>query len=56
MNLDSDETAVVSVKVETEPTLKAGSPETLFRGPYPITSWLWDIHPNGKLFLIMKRA
>ena len=44
----------MAVEVETEPTFKNGKPQTLFRGfqndPYTI----WDIHPNGTKFLMMK--
>jgi eukaryotic-like serine/threonine-protein kinase len=53
--------AVMAVAIETEPTFRAGKPETLFRGTY--TSWSftvedhpWDISPDGKRFLMMKEA
>jgi serine/threonine-protein kinase len=50
--------AVMGVPVETGPTFKAGKPETLFRGTYVRMSandgQPWDIHPDGKRFLMMK--
>ena len=46
----SDGTMVVSV--ETEPTFKLGTPQTLpITGPYIG----WDISPDGKRFLMLKR-
>ncbi len=50
--------AMMAVPVETQPTFKAGKPEPLFRGTY--AHWTdydghpWDIHPDGKRFLMMK--
>jgi serine/threonine-protein kinase len=49
---------VMAVSVETEPTFKAGKPEPLFQAP-PISftiydGHIWDIHPEGKRFLMMK--
>jgi len=50
----------MAVEVETEPTFKRGNPITLFRGTYlstPIQKIVltpWDIHPNGKKFLMIK--
>jgi serine/threonine-protein kinase len=55
---NGDET--MAVAVETEPTFKRGNPKILFRGTYPSTSFLkvaltsWDIHPDGKRFLMIK--
>ena len=54
--------ATLAVPVETEPTLNLGKPETLFRGKYDsigvsamgIQYALWDIHPDGKRFLMVK--
>jgi len=54
---------VISIAVETEPTFKVGRSEILFRGTYTsLTSTVspaqelhpWDIHPDGKRFLMMK--
>ena len=49
---------VMRVPVETEPTFKPGKPELLFRGKYigyyPDNGTPWDIHPDGKRFLMMK--
>jgi serine/threonine protein kinase/Tol biopolymer transport system component len=52
--------ATMAVDIETEPTFKRGNPKTLFRGTYlsgvsqerALTPW--DIHPNGKKFLMIK--
>jgi serine/threonine protein kinase len=50
--------AVMAVPVKTEPTFNAGKPAILFRGTYTHWSALeghpWDIHPDGKRFLMMK--
>jgi Tol biopolymer transport system component len=50
--------AAMGVQVETEPTFKAGRPETLFRGAYVRLSASdgqpWDIRPDGKRFLMIK--
>ena len=52
--------ATMAVDVETEPTFKRGNPKILFRGTYvsnvyqKIASTPWDIHPNGKKFLMIK--
>jgi Tol biopolymer transport system component len=55
--------ATMAVEVETDPTFKRGNPKVLFRGTYYSGSllekmvWtLWDIHPNGKKFLMIKPA
>ena len=46
----------MAVEVETESTFKSGKPQTLFRGfqnsPYAI----WDIHPDGSRFLMIKES
>jgi hypothetical protein len=46
------------VSVETEPIFKPGTPRILFRGNYvgafPANGIPWDIHPDGKRFLMMK--
>jgi serine/threonine protein kinase len=52
--------ATMAVEIETEPTFKRGNPKILFRGTYlsnsplKITWTPWDIHPNGKKFLMIK--
>jgi hypothetical protein len=48
---------VMAVNVETRPTFIPGPTEVLFQGPYfrgPGNPW--DIHPDGKRFLMMKPA
>jgi len=49
---------VIAVLIETEPTFKTVKSETLFRGNYitiGVPDWHpWDIHPDGKRFLMMK--
>jgi len=51
---------VMAVAVETEPTFKAGKPETLFRGTYipfsPLEGNPWDISLDGKRFLMLKEV
>ena len=42
----------MAVSVETEPTFKLGTPQTLFTGPYTN----WDISPDGERFLMLKRV
>ena len=46
------------VEVETEQTFKPGNPRSLFRGTYfyssSVVGTLWDIHPDGKRFLMSK--
>ena len=56
----SDE-GVMLVDVEAEPTFRLGNPKTLFRGSYFSGTLLgrasipnWDIHPDGKRFLMIK--
>jgi eukaryotic-like serine/threonine-protein kinase len=52
--------ATMAVDVETDPTFKRGNPKSLFRGTYYSTNVQnivmtpWDIHPNGKKFLMIK--
>jgi serine/threonine-protein kinase len=52
--------ATMAVEVETGPVFKRGNPEILFQGAYlSDTSLLftmtpWDIHPDGKKFLMIK--
>ncbi len=50
--------AVMAVEVETEPTFNPGKPKVLFRGNYlgtlPSNGTPYDIHPDGKRFLMMK--
>ena len=52
--------AAMAVRVETEPTFKPGKPTVLFRGTYS-RGWnndfsYWDISPDGKRFLMMKKV
>jgi Tol biopolymer transport system component len=49
----------MAVGVETEPTFKPGNPKFLFKGTYiaagfPLDIIFWDIHPDGKRFLMIK--
>jgi Tol biopolymer transport system component len=50
----------IAVDVETGPAFKHGNPKILFRGMYlsgtvlKIVTTPWDIHPNGKKFLMIK--
>ena len=52
--------SVVSVSVETETTFKSGKPKALSEGEYCFWSVgsillpMWDIHPEGKRFFMMK--
>jgi eukaryotic-like serine/threonine-protein kinase len=51
--------AVMAVRVETETAFNPGKPTVLFRGTYytPIVGITpWDISPDGKRFLMLKRA
>jgi serine/threonine protein kinase len=55
--------AVMRVAVQTESSFKRGTPEVLFRGTYvgfgPGTTAnypSWDIHPDGKRFLMIKET
>ena len=59
--------AVMAVAVKTEPSFDiVGTPQTLFRGPYlsqpsrlvntALQTYLWDVSPDGKRFLMMKEA
>jgi hypothetical protein len=46
--------------VQSEPVFKPGKPEVLFQGKFvPAPSQnnpMWDVHPDGKRFLMMKDA
>ena len=45
------------VRVETEPTFKAGSPELLFTGSYSVAAGRnYDIDPDGQRFLMLKEV
>jgi hypothetical protein len=50
----------MAVSVENEPIFKPGEPEILFRGSYFTYDSYgtiytpWDIHPDGKRFLMLK--
>ena len=50
----------MAVAVETEPSLSFGIPEKLFKntnlGLGIMSGTPWDIHPDGKRFLMMKPA
>jgi serine/threonine protein kinase len=56
--------AAMAVPVETDPAFSPGNPELLFRGTYyindipslQITLTPWDIHPDGRRFLMIKPA
>ena len=53
------EDEAIAVSIETDPTFKVVKSETLFRGNYvtrgAATELIsWDIHPDGKRFLMMK--
>ena len=54
----SNDNSVMAVAVETKPTLSFGTPKSLFKSIYAgatIGSGTpWDIHPDGKRFLMMK--
>jgi serine/threonine-protein kinase len=50
--------AVMAVSVETEPTFSPGKPRELFRGTFVAgygESPPYDIHPDGKRFLMIKQ-
>jgi Tol biopolymer transport system component len=52
---------IMVVDVESEPTFRPGNPKILFRGTYysgalmQATITNWDIHPDGKRFLMIKQ-
>jgi len=53
----SEDGAVMEVPVDTGSTFTAGKPRMLFKGNYIMgygESPSWDIHPDGKRFLMMK--
>jgi hypothetical protein len=54
----SDDNSVMAVAVETKPTLNFGTPKMLFKSVYLGLTWSegtpWDIHPDGKRFLMIK--
>ena len=53
---------IMAVPVDTEPTIKLGKPKMLFPDTYisvlggGTEAHAWDIHPDGKRFLMMKLA
>jgi serine/threonine protein kinase/Tol biopolymer transport system component len=52
---DWNPNALMVVDIEREPTFKPGMPRELFRGAYLFYSGHnWDIHPDGKRFLMIK--
>jgi hypothetical protein len=49
----------IAVEVETDPAFKIGNSAVLFKGRYALNPdanecVLWDIHPDGKRFLMVK--
>jgi hypothetical protein len=50
----------MAVSVKTEPTFSLETPKALFRGTYvgpgAAEGVPWDIHPDGKRFLMMKES
>ena len=49
----------MAVEIETEPAFSSGKPAVLFKGTYATSPdgaqcVLWDIHPDGKRFLMVK--
>ena len=54
----SDDNTVMAVAVETKPALRLGTPKMLFRSTYMgltmESATPWDIHPDGKRFLMIK--
>jgi serine/threonine protein kinase len=54
----SEDNSVMAIAVETKPAFSLGTPKTLFRssnvGSTPGAGTPWDIHPDGKRFLMMK--
>lgn len=47
--------AVMAAAVETEPAFRPGKSKLLFRGAY-VSAKGWDVRPDGKRFLMVKRA
>jgi len=49
---------VMTLAVETKPAFSLGTPKILFKstgvGPIPGEGTPWDIHPDGKRFLMIK--
>jgi len=54
----SGDNSVMAVTVQTEPTFELGIPEKLFQSKYlsfgQFTGMVWDIHPDGDKFLMIK--
>jgi len=54
----SEDNSLMAVAVENKPTLSFGTPEVLFKSTYvgttPGEGTPWDIHPDGKRFLMIK--
>jgi serine/threonine protein kinase/Tol biopolymer transport system component len=50
--------SVMAVAVQLTPTFTPDTPRSLFRGTHAIPSGMtpWDIHPDGKRFLMMKNV
>ncbi|MDA2924864.1 hypothetical protein MYX65_09460, partial [Acidobacteria bacterium AH-259-L09] len=51
---------MMAVSIQTEPTLKVGTPRLLFEGEYSYSSPAWtsnyDISPDGQRFLMLKEG
>ena len=56
----SEDNFAMTVPMETEPSVRFGTPKMLFKNTnlaYDVyTGTPWDIHPDGKRFLMMKRS
>ena len=49
--------AVMSVRIETEPVFRAGTPEVVFEGAYRLGGGVnYDLSPNGQRFLMIKEG
>jgi hypothetical protein len=50
----------MAVPVKTDPNFNFETPKLLFRGTYveesPLEGTPWDIHPDGRRFLMIKEA
>ena len=48
---------MLSVPVETQPTISVGTPTTLFQGRFPVRLSFWsdyDVSPDGTQFLMLE--
>jgi serine/threonine-protein kinase len=46
-----DERRMMVAAVRTEPTFRAEAPSSLFESQHPITSYNWDVTPDGQRFV-----